>query len=127
MWRDAQGIVNFSDRLPLSPSGQVKHLGLPKDFQSRTDLPQAVPKAAIRQNTGSDHNMEAPDVGTRSKSHDAPSDASRGTDCERLWESYFASAACYHPFRTKHGIKAVAYEACGEPVKDPSDRCVRRN
>jgi len=126
MWRDAQGLVHFSDRPALPRSGEVKHLPMPVNPAVRVDVPTAAPKAGVSRQTGSDHGVEA-GVEPRSKSHGAPPDTSVEEDCEKLWVRYFASAACYSPFRTKRGMKGGAYEACGEPVKDPSDRCVRRN
>lgn len=44
------------------------------------------------------------------------------TDCDHLWRAYFASQGCFAPFRTRHGIKAEAFQHCKE-VANPSYQC----
>lgn len=52
----------------------------------------------------------------------APPVAQLGEECDRLWWAYFNSQECFAPYRTRHGIKAEAFQHC-TPVLDPSPMC----
>jgi hypothetical protein len=66
-------------------------------------------------------------VGTVTRANGQPAAHRAGgtdSDCAALHQAYRRSQECFAPFIQANGsVKAEAYQQCGEPVLNPSQKC----
>lgn len=131
-WVDDQGRTHLSDSVPERYESKAikidsKQFELPASERAaaaarlareRAQRAQAADAQARATATAASAPAQAASNATQS-----PASYGAGTECDRLWQAYHESQACFAPYQSRHrGTKAEAFESC-KPVENPSQRC----
>jgi hypothetical protein len=134
-WVDENGRTQLSDRVPEKYRANATHLG---DSRQHELTPEQQKEAQARA-AGEKQRRAADEAQTKAAQGRSPAapvsdldpvgndqepNQLSAADCQAWYAAYQASYTCYAPFRNKNGsLKPGAFDACGQPVRDPSRKC----
>ena len=133
-WVDENGRTQMSDRPPPKAPGTItrqdsrqfeqtegqRREAAARTARDRAQLDEAANRRAKEQEEQAARARAAASAAASAASAAASAPA---TTCDQLRERYYASQACYAPYRTRWGIRGEAFSVCGPGVKDPSWTC----
>jgi len=128
-WVDDQGRIHIADTVPERYRGAATRLDSkvpqPSDQQRSEAIERAAKDRARVAELDAARQAQAP-ASSASAAATPPSTQRTGTvgsECDRLWQEYFESQACFGPYHLgQGGIRAEAHGKCKE-VLNPSQKC----
>jgi len=143
-WVDENGRTQMSDRVPEQYRATARRLGDSRQYELTPQQRNEAQARAAREKAREDADARAradaearaaaaagaaSQPATPSKAaakEDVEPNTISAAECDAWWREYLNNSACYAPFRTaRGGMKAGAFEACGDPVLNPSRQCAR--
>lgn len=129
-WVDDEGRTHMSDSVPEKYQARAKRYDS-KSFEPADDAKreaQARARRDIEQAEAIARAKNAPPAATPASSPasvaQAGPEAKPETDCEQAWRQFVEQEVCYAPYHPRGaGVRGEGYAACGQPLREPAQRC----